>query len=76
MIKAIVFDLGDTIFDPDWIAMNQFATVGAMIIGVGMFIFLVNMLYSAGKGKEADMDDPWNVGGKYYYPYTAKNPHH
>ena len=28
------------------------------------------------KGKEANMEDPFGLGGKYYYPYQAKNPHH
>jgi len=61
---------------PEWITMNQIASVGAMIIGVSMFIFLINMIYSSGKGKLADTDDPFNLGGKYYYPFEAKNPHH
>jgi cytochrome c oxidase subunit 1 len=39
-------------------------------------IFLANIIYSAGKGKLADTDDPFGVGGKYYYPKQAKNPSH
>ncbi|HEY8110565.1 MAG TPA: cbb3-type cytochrome c oxidase subunit I, partial [Candidatus Nitrosotenuis sp.] len=61
---------------PEYIVMNQIASVGAMIIGASMIIWLVNMIYSAGKGKEANMDDPWGLGGKYYFPHQAKNPHH
>lgn len=61
---------------PDWIAMNQIASIGAMIIGTSMVIFLINMIYSSGKGKPANMDDPWGLGGKYYYPYQQKNPSH
>jgi len=61
---------------PEWIAMNQIITFGAMIIGISMAIFLGNLIYSAAKGKPADMDDPFDLGGKYYYPYQAKNPHH
>ena len=61
---------------PEWIAMNQIASVGAMIIGASMIIFLINMIYSSAKGKEANMDDPWGIGGKYYYPHQAKTPHH
>ena len=56
--------------------MNQIATVGAMLIGVSMAIFLGNIIYSSGKGKEANMDDPFDLGGKYYYPHQQKNPHH
>jgi cytochrome c oxidase subunit 1 len=61
---------------PEWIVMNQIVTVGAMIIGVSMVIFLANMIYSSGKGKLADTDDPFGLGGKYYYPFEAKNPKH
>jgi cytochrome c oxidase subunit 1 len=56
--------------------MNQIASVGAMIIGVSMAIFLVNMIYSSGKGQLADTEDPFGLGGRYYYPFEAKNPHH
>ena len=61
---------------PEWIAMNQIATIGAMLIGVSMAIFLANLIHSSGRGKPADMDDPFGVGGRYYYPYQAKTPHH
>jgi cytochrome c oxidase subunit 1 len=61
---------------PEWITMNQIASIGAMIIGVSMAIFLANMIYSAGKGKPANIEDPFGVGGRYYYPFEAKNPHH
>jgi hypothetical protein len=30
----------------------------------------------SGKGKLANTDDPFNLGGKYYYPFEAKNPSH
>jgi cytochrome c oxidase subunit 1 len=61
---------------PEWIAMNQIASIGAMIIGASMVIFLINIIHSSAKGKEADMDDPWGIGGKYYFPHQAKTPHH
>ena len=61
---------------PEWIAMNQIITIGAMIIGVSMVIFLGNMIYCAGKGKPVDQHDPFELGGKYYYPFEQKNPHH
>jgi cytochrome c oxidase subunit 1 len=61
---------------PEWIAMNQFITIGAMLLGVGAAIFLVNLIYSSAKGKEANTDDPWGIGGRYYYPFEAKDPHH
>jgi len=61
---------------PAWIAMNEFASVGAFILGSGMLAFLINLIYSSVKGKEANMDDPFSLGGKYYYPVSAKTPHH
>ena len=61
---------------PEWVQMNIIITVGAMIIGISMAIFLGNLIYSSAKGKPADMDDPFGLGGKYYFPYQAKNPHH
>ena len=61
---------------PEWVQMNIIITVGAMIIGISMAIFLGNLIYSSAKGKPANMDDPFGLGGKYYFPYQAKNPHH
>ena len=56
--------------------MNIIISIGAFIIGISMAIFLGNLIYSSAKGKPADMNDPFGLGGKYYYPYQAKNPHH
>jgi cytochrome c oxidase subunit 1 len=56
--------------------MNALISVGAMIILVGMGIFLVNLIYSSAKGKPANLEDPFGLGGKYYYPYEQRNPHH
>lgn len=61
---------------PEWIAMNQIATIGAILLAAGAALWLGNMIYSSGKGKHANIDDPWGLGGKYYYPFAAKNPHH
>ena len=61
---------------PEWVSMNALISVGAMIILVGMVIFLANMIYSAAKGKPANLEDPFGLGGKYYYPFSQRNPHH
>jgi cytochrome c oxidase subunit 1 len=61
---------------PEWVQMNIIISIGAFIIGIGMAIFLVNLIWSSAKGKPADMDDPFGLGGKYYFPYQAKNPSH
>ena len=75
-----LFGMPRRVFDyppiPEWIVMNQIITIGAMLIGISMTIFLANMIYSTGKGKPANTDDPWDLGGKYYYPFQSKNPNH
>jgi cytochrome c oxidase subunit 1 len=75
-----LFGMPRRVFDypeiPEWIAMNQIATVGAMLIGVSMALFLGNLIYSTARGKPANMEDPFGLGGKYYYPYQQKNPRH
>ena len=59
-----------------WVSMNALISVGAMIMLVGMGIFLANLIYSSAKGKPANLHDPFGLGGKYYYPYEQRNPHH
>ena len=46
---------------PEWIAMNQIQAVGAVLLGVGMTIFLVNLIYSSARGKDANMEDPFGL---------------
>ena len=60
---------------PEWIAMNQIATVGAWMVGVSYVLMLVNMIKSAVSGKHADMNDPFKIGEEYY-DYTRREPHH
>jgi len=75
-----LFGMPRRVFDyppiPEWIAMNQIITFGAFLLAIGAAIWLGNFVYSMGKGKPADMQDPFGLGGKYYYPYQAKTPHH
>ena len=60
---------------PEWIAMNQIATVGAWMVGVSYVLMLVNMIKSAVSGKHANMNDPFKIGEEYY-DYTRREPHH
>ena len=60
---------------PGWLIMNQIATVGAWVAGLSYVIMLVNLIKSAGSGKEADVKDPFKVGEEYY-DYTRREPHH
>jgi cytochrome c oxidase subunit 1 len=58
-----------------WTQLNQIATVGAWILGASFVMFLAQLIYYSAKGKEANMADPFNLGGKYYYPYQANTTH-
>jgi cytochrome c oxidase subunit 1 len=60
---------------PEWIVMNQIATVGAWMVGVSYVLMLVNMIKSAVSGKHAVMNDPFKIGEEYY-DYTRREPHH
>ncbi|HEY7228360.1 MAG TPA: cbb3-type cytochrome c oxidase subunit I [Nitrososphaeraceae archaeon] len=63
---------------PYWTIMNQIATVGAWVAGWSYVIMLVNLIKSAGRGKELDkegMSDPFQIGEEYY-DYTRREPHH
>jgi len=63
---------------PYWTIMNQIATVGAWVAGWSFVIMLVNLIKSAGRGKELDkegMRDPFQIGEEYY-DYTRREPHH
>ena len=60
---------------PGWLIMNQIATIGAWVAGLSFIIMLVNLIKSAGSGKEADMKDPFKIGEEYY-DYTRREPHH
>jgi cytochrome c oxidase subunit I len=60
---------------PGWLIMNQIATIGAWVAGLSFIIMLVNLIKSAGSGKEADMKDPFQIGEEYY-DYRRREPHH
>lgn len=60
---------------PEYIAMNQIATIGAWVAGWSYVLMLVNLIKNAGKGKEADMRDPFKIGEEYY-DYARREPHH
>jgi cytochrome c oxidase subunit 1 len=67
----------DYIDSPELVMMNQIATIGAFTVGVSYVIMVINMLRSAGKGKPADMEDPFKIGEEYY-DYRRREPpvHH
>jgi cytochrome c oxidase subunit 1 len=63
---------------PYWTIMNQIASIGGWVAGLSFVIMLVNLIKSAGTGKELDkegMRDPFQIGEEYY-DYTRREPHH
>jgi cytochrome c oxidase subunit 1 len=67
----------DYVDSPELVMMNQIATIGAFTVGISYVIMVINMLRSAGKGKPADMEDPFKIGEEYY-DYRRREPpiHH
>lgn len=57
------------------IILNQISTVGAWITAAGSALLIGNLIHSAGRGKPADMTDPFKIG-EVYYDQTRKEPHH
>ena len=53
-----------------WETWNLVCTIGALILGLGILIFVVNLLYSMFKGRPAG-DDPWNART---LEWTVPNP--
>ena len=47
----------------------------SLVAGLSYVLMLVNLIKSAGSGKEADMKDPFKIGEEYY-DYTRREPHH
>jgi cytochrome c oxidase subunit I len=60
---------------PQYIIMNQLATIGAWIVGPSYIIMIVNLVKSAASGKPAEMKDPFVIGEEYY-DYRRREPHH
>jgi cytochrome c oxidase subunit 1 len=67
----------DYVDSPELVIMNQIATAGAFTVGISYVIMVINMLRSAGKGRPADMEDPFKIGEEYYN-YRRREPpiHH
>jgi cytochrome c oxidase subunit I len=63
----------DYVDPPELVIMNQIATAGAFTVGISYVIIVINMLGSAGKGRPADMEDPFKIGEEYY-DYRRREP--
>jgi cytochrome c oxidase subunit 1 len=60
---------------PQFIIMNQIATIGAWIVGPAYGLMLVNLIKSAINGKPVEDRDPFAVG-ELYYDYARREPHY
>jgi cytochrome c oxidase subunit I len=60
--------------NPSWQALNQWATVGAILIGVSTLLFVINVLVSWRKPIPAG-DNPWDANGLEWFT-TSPPPHH
>ena len=51
---------------PQFIEMNQIATIGAWIVGPAYGLMLINLIMSAVKGKQVEDRDPFVIAEQYY----------
>ena len=58
---------------PQWKALNDWSTVGAMIIGISVIVFVVNVGYSWKKYPAGD--NPWDAQTLEWFT-TSPPPHH
>jgi cytochrome c oxidase subunit 1 len=56
--------------------MNQLSTVGAMLLGVSMLPFILNVYITARKGKRVTVDDPWGYGRSLEWATSCPPPRH
>ncbi len=47
---------------PEWTFLNQVATIGALFMGTGILLWVINMIQSILKGPPADELDPFGIG--------------
>ena len=56
--------------------MNQLSTVGAMILGVSMIPFLLNVYLTARNAPKVTVDDPWGFGRSLEWATSCPPPRH
>jgi cytochrome c oxidase subunit 1 len=58
---------------PQFIMMNQIATIGAWMIGPAWGLMLINLLYSSVRGTPVESRDPFRIG-EQYFNYARREP--
>ena len=61
------------VHDPQWAALNQWATAGAILMGVSTLVFVVNFVYSWKRVPAGD--NPWDAQTLEWFT-TSPPPHH
>ncbi|MGO1538589.1 MAG: aa3-type cytochrome oxidase subunit I [Leucobacter sp.] len=56
--------------------MNQLSTVGAMILGVSMIPFLLNVYLTSRNAPKVTVDDPWGYGRSLEWATSCPPPRH
>ncbi len=56
--------------------MNQLSTIGAMILGVSMIPFLLNVYITARKAPKVTVNDPWGYGASLEWATSCPPPRH
>lgn len=56
--------------------MNQLSTIGAMILGISMIPFLLNVYITSRRGKQVTVDDPWGFGRSLEWATSCPPPRH
>jgi cytochrome c oxidase subunit 1 len=59
---------------PQFIEMNQIATIGAWMIGPSYGLMIINLIKSSINGKPVEDRDPFKIG-EQYYDYSKREPH-
>jgi cytochrome c oxidase subunit 1 len=60
--------------NPSWQTLNQWSSVGALLIGISMLVFVVNVIYSWKKPIPAG-DNPWDAHTLEWFT-SSPPPHH
>jgi cytochrome c oxidase subunit I len=56
--------------------MNQISTIGSLILGVSMLIFVWNVIVTARRAPLVETDDPWGFGGSLEWATSCPPPRH
>ena len=56
--------------------MNQFSTIGSMLLGVSMIPFFWNVYTTHRNAKKVEVDDPWGFGGSLEWATSCPPPRH